>query len=327
MGIVTGTMETYDQIGIREDLSDIIYNISPMETPFVTGAGRGDRAKNTTFEWQTDSLAAADTTNAHTEGDETSFSTPSATTRVGNVTQISKKSVIISGTAEVVDKAGRQSELAYQLAKRGKELKRDLEAICLENQAADAASSDVARKTATMNAWLQTNTDRGAGSMTAGADSGHSSGTPSAAATDADTLRSFTETILKDVVESAWTNGGEPDVLIVGPHNKRVVSENFSGVFAQRLMKEDASPGAAVAAIEIYVSDFGNIQVVPDRFSRERDAWLIDFEFVELAELRPLFQERLAKTGDAEKRHLIVEWGLRVKNEAAHGLAADLSTS
>lgn len=327
MAIVSGTMETYDQVGIREDLSDVIFNIAPTETPFVSGAGRGPRAENTTFEWQTDDLAAADTGNAHTEGDEASFSTPSATTRVSNITQISKKTVIISGTAETVNKAGRQSELAYQLAKRGKELKRDLEAISLENLAGNAASSNNARQTATLNAWLQSNTDRGAGSMTAGADSGHTSGTPTAAATDADTLRAFTETILKDVIESAWTNGGEPDILLVGPFNKRVVSENFSGVFAQRLVREDASPGAAVASIDVYVSDFGNIEIMPNRFQRERDAWLVDFEFVSLSELRPLFQEELAKTGDAEKRQMIIEWGLRVENEAAHGGAFDLTTS
>lgn len=322
MGLVSGTATRYDMNGLREELSDIIYDISPTETPFISGASRED-VDQTLFEWQTDALASADTGNAQLEGDEASFSTPAATTRVGNYTQISRKTLILSGTLEEVDKAGRQSELAYQLAKRGRELKRDMEAICLENLAGNAGSASVARQTATLNAWLQTNTDREA----TGADSGHTSGVPTSAATDG-ANRAFTETILQSVAESVWTEGGDPSVLMVGPFNKGVVS-GFTGVVTRNfdISNADPRPTAVIAAVDVYVHDFGVLRVVPNRFQRERDAWFLDFDMVALGILRGMRTEELAKTGDAEKRMLLTEWGLKVKNEAALGLAADLSVT
>lgn len=322
MGLVSGTATRYDMTGLREDLSDIIYDISPTETPFVSGASR-ESVDQTLFEWQTDSLAAADTGNAQLEGDDASFSTPAATTRVGNYTQISRKTLILSGTLEAVDKAGRRSELAYQIAKRGRELKRDMEAIALENIAGDGGGTGTVRQTATLNTWLQSNTDRESG----GADSGHSSGVPTSAATDG-SKRAFTETILQSVAESVWTSGGDPSVLMVGPHNKGVVS-GFTGVVTRNfdMSNVDPSPTAVIAAVDVYVHDFGTLKVVPNRFQRERDAWFIDFEYVSLGILRGMRTEELAKTGDAEKRQMLTEWGLKVDNEAAIGLAADLQTS
>lgn len=322
MALVSGTGTTFDFSGLREDLSDIIYDISPTETPFISSISRDD-VDATLFEWQTDSLAAADTSNAQLEGDEASFSTPAATTRVGNHVQISRKTLILSGTQEVVDKAGRQSELAYQLAKRGREIKRDMEAIALENIAGSAGSAGAARQTATLNAWLQTNTDREG----TGADSGHTSGVPTSAATDG-AQRAFTEAILQSVAEDVWSAGGDPSVLMVGPHNKGVVS-GFTGVVTRNfdISNADPRPTAVIAAVDVYVHDFGVLRVVPNRFQRDRDAWFLDFEFLALGILRGMRTEELAKTGDAEKRMLLTEWGLKVKNEAALGLAADLSTS
>lgn len=322
MALVSGTMTRYDANALREDLSDVIYDISPEETPFISSASRED-VDQTLFEWQTDSLAATDTTNAHLEGDDASFSTPSATTRVGNYTQISRKTLILSGTLEEVDKAGRQSELAYQIAKRGRELRRDMEAIALENLAGDAGGSGTARQTATLNAWLQTNTDR----ESTGADSGHSSGVPTSAATDG-TNRAFTETILQSVAEDCWTNGGDPSMLMVGPFNKGEVS-GFTGVVTRNfdISNADPEPTAVIAAVDVYVHDFGTLRVIPNRFQRERDAWFLDPEYYGLGILRGMRTEELAKTGDAEKRMLLTEWGLKVKNEAALGLAADLNTS
>lgn len=324
MAVVSGTMLRYDANGLREDLSDVIYNISPEETPFISSASRED-VDQTLFEWQTDSLASTDTGNAQLEGDDASFSTPAATTRVGNYTQISRKTLILSGTLEEIDKAGRRSELAYQIAKRGRELRRDMEAIALENLAGNAGGSTTARQTATLNAWLQTNTDREG----TGADSGHTSGVPTSAATDG-ANRAFTETILRDVAESAWTNGGDPSMLMVGPFNKRVVS-GFTGVVTRNFDISGADPTpkatAVIAAVDVYVHDFGVLRVVPNRFQRERDAWFLDPEFYGLGILRGMRTEELAKTGDAEKRMLLTEWGLKVKNEAALGLAADLNTA
>lgn len=322
MAVVSGTATRYDMKGLREDLSDVIYNISPQDTPFISGASR-EPVDQTLFEWQTDSLASTDTGNAHVEGDEASYSKPAATTRVGNYTQISRKTLILSGTLEAIDKAGRKSELAYQLAKRGQELKRDMESIALTNLAGNAGGSSTARQTATLRAWLNTNTDIASD----GSDSGHTSGVPTTAATDG-TQRDFTETILQDTAESVWSSGGDPSILMVGPHNKGVVS-GFAGVVTRNfdMSNVDPSPTAVIAAVDVYVHDFGTLKVVPNRFQRDRDAWFLDFEYISLGILRPMQQEELAKTGDAEKRMLLTEWGLKIKQEAALGVAADLNTS
>lgn len=326
MAVVTGTFTRYDAVGLREDLSDVIYNISPEETPFISAIGRGPKANQTLTEWQTDSLANVDTANAVLEGADATFATPAATVRVGNYTQISRKTLILSGTLEVVDKAGRRSELAYQLAKRGKELKRDMEAIVLGNQAGNAGGVGTARNLASLGAWLKTNVDKGTG----GGDPTYTSGVPLAARTDATTgnLRAFTETILKNVIQKVWTAGGTPKILMVGPFNKTKVS-GFSGIATRNFDLSNVSPRptAIIASADVYVSDFGTLRVIPNRFQRERDAWVLDPEYADLSYLRPFRTEELAKTGDAEKRMLLTEYTLRVKQEAAHGLAADLTAS
>lgn len=323
MALVSGTATRYDMKGLREDLTDAIYNISPEETPFMSSIGRG-KAKQTLHEWQTDSLASADGTNAQLEGDDASFSTPAATTRVGNYTQISRKTLILSDTLEVTDKAGRRSELAYQLAKRGAELKRDMETIFLRAQAGVAGGTGTARTLAALNAWVKTNVDF---HTTTGGNPTYTSGVPSAARTDG-TQRAFTETILKNVIEDVWTAGGSPKVLMVGPYNKTVVS-GFSGIATRNfdLSNVDPQPTAIIAAADVYVSDFGTLRVVPNRFQRERDGWVLDWDMLEVDYLRPMSQKKLARTGDAEKRMMVVEYTLKVKQEAGIGLAADLTTS
>ena len=326
MSQTSNTFDTYSAKGIRESLSNVIYNISPEETPFMSNVGR-ENVKNTYFEWQTDSLAAASTTNAQIEGDDvSSFDSTSATTRIGNYTQISSKTVLISGTLESVDKAGRRSELAYQLAKRSAELKRDMESIALTNQAAVAGSAGVSsalRKTGSLLAFLKSNTDKGTG----GADPVYTS-SPNATRTDATAanLRTFTETILKSVVQKVWAAGGSPKILMVGPVNKQRVS-GFAGIAQIRKEVVGNNPATIIGAADVYVSDFGNVSVVPNRFQRERDAFVLDPEYAGIAYLRPFNTVELAKTGDAEKRMINVEWGLKVNTEAAHGLAADLTTT
>ena len=327
MTIVTNTATRYDMNGLRESLHDRIYNISPEETPFIAGAGRGPAAKQTLEEWQTDSLAAADGTNAQIEGDDiTSFDSTAATVRVGNYTQILRKTLILSDTLEVVDKAGRKSELAYQLAKRGSEIKRDLETVCLRAQGGAAGSSSVARTLAGLNAFVKTNTSF---YTTDGADPTYTSGVPSVARTDGGTLRAFTETIAKDVIQQGWTSGANFNTLMVGPVNKQRVSTTFTGIATRNydLSNVSAKPTAAIASIDVYVSDFGVLRVVPNRFQRERDAWFLDFEYVELRFLRPLSQVKLAKTGDADKRMILQEVTLKVSQEAAIGGAFDLTTA
>ena len=320
MAIVTNTFTRYSAIGIREDLSNVIYNISPEETPFISNISR-ENVKNTYFEWQTDALDAASSSNAALEGDDiSSFSAVTPTSRVGNYTQISRKDVIISGTVESVDKAGRRSELTYQLAKMGAALKRDMESALLANQAAVAGNTTTARRTAGLPAWLTSNTDFGTG----GADPTVGS-TPTAARTDG-TQRAFTEALLKTVVAEVWTNGGTPKMLMVGSFNKQAASA-FSGIATKFRDVPAGQQAQIIGAADVYVSDFGTINIVPNRFQRARDALIVDPEYASLAILRPIQQMELAKTGDAEKRLMLVEYGLKVSNQAAHGIVADLTTS
>lgn len=323
MAAITNTYQTYQQIGLRESLHDIIYDISPEETPFLSSAGRGD-AEAVTEEWQTDVLAAPDTANAHIEGDDiTSYPAQVPSVRVGNYTQISRKLIVLADTAEVVSKAGRAGEMAYQLPRRGVELRKDIEAMIFENIAGNAGAAGVARRAAGLPTWLVSNDNREA----TGADSGHTSGVPSATATDG-SLRAFTETILKDVVEQMWISGASLRSLFVGPHNKQVVS-GFTGVVTRNfdMSNVDPRPTAVIAAVDVYVTDFGTLKIIPSRWQRERDAWFLDFDYLSVLYLRPFNTVRLAKTGDAEKRMLIAEWTLKVSNEAALGVAADLETA
>lgn len=326
MSQTSNTFDTYNAKGIRESLSNVIYNISPEETPFMSNIGR-ENVKNTYFEWQTDSLASASTTNAQVEGDDISaYDSTAATVRLGNYTQISHKTLLISGTLESVDKAGRRSELAYQLAKRSAELKRDMESIMLTNQAnaqGSAGISSALRKTGALLAFLKTNTDKGTG----GADPSYTT-TPNATRTDATAAnqRTFTETILKSVIQKVWTEGGTPKVLMVGPVNKQRVS-GFAGIAEIRREVTGNRQATIIGAADVYVSDFGAVSVVPNRFQRERDAFVLDPEYASVCYLRPFQTVELAKTGDAEKRMILVEWGLKVHTEKAHGLAADLTTT
>jgi hypothetical protein len=318
MAIVANTFLTYNAKGIREDLSNVIYSISPETTPFVSNVGKGS-ISNTAFDWQTDALAAAGA-NAALEGDDTTFAAVTPTVRLQNYAQISNKNVIISGTEEKVNKAGRKSELAYQIARRGAELKRDIEFIALNGQAAVAGDSTTARTTGSLPAFLKTNTNK-AGD---GVDPVYTT-IPDDTRTDG-TQRDFTEVILKDVIQQVWTEGGMPKILLVGPVNKQKASA-FTGIAAQRYNAEGAKASTIVAAADIYVSDFGNVSIVASRFQRERDAFVVDPEYASIDYLRPMQTIDLARTGDAEKRLMLCEWGVRIHTEKAHGIAADLTTS
>jgi hypothetical protein len=312
------TYQTYTAIGQREDLSDVIYNISPTETPFLNSVGKS-KATAIYHEWQTDSLAAASVSNAAVEGATASDATIGVTTRVGNRTQISQKTIKISGTLDAVNKAGRKSEKAYQLAKASSEIKRDMEATLLSNQTAANGNSTTARNLGGLQAWLASNY------------SGGTSGTAGASGTTArvtGTDRAFTATLLNTVMQSAFTNGGSPTLLLVTPAQK-VVASTFSGI-ATRYRDVPANQQAQIInAADVYVSDFGIIQIVPDRFIPNTDsddtAFLLDTEMAAVAYLRPFQTNELAQVGDAELTQLLVEYTLEVKNEAAHGIISDLT--
>jgi len=320
MAIVTNTFTTFDAKGIREDLSNIITNIAPEETPYLSNI-RKESISNSLFEWQTDTLATA-AANKQLEGDDvTSFDAVTATIRLQNYAQISRKTIVLSATEETVNKAGRKSELAYQIAKRSSELKRDQEFTMLNGAIAAAGSTSVARGTASLQAFIKTNVDE----QTNGASPSYTT-LPNSSRTDGN-VRTFTETILKNVIQKVWTSGGTPKILMVGPVNKQRVS-GFAGIASSRFnIDGGARPATIIGAADIYVSDFGNVTVIAQRFQRERDAFVIDPEYAGVVTLRPYQQVELAKTGDAEKRMLIVEFGHKVYAENAHGIAADLTTS
>jgi len=320
MAIVTNTFTTFDAKGIREDLSNIITNIAPEETPYMSNIGR-ESVSNSLFEFQSDTLAAA-AANKQIEGDDVaSFDAVTATVRLQNYAQISRKTIILSATEEVVNKAGRRSELAYQIAKRSAELKRDQEFTMLNGAVAAAGSTSTARGTASLGAWVKTNVDM----QTNGVNPSYTT-LPSSARTDGN-VRTFTETILKNVIQQVWAAGGTPKILMTGPVNKQRVS-GFAGIASSRFnINGGEKPATLIGAVDLYVSDFGTVSVIPNRFQRERDAWVLDPEYAKMVMLRPYQQIELAKTGDAEKRMLLVEWGHKVLAENAHGLAADLVTS
>lgn len=317
MAAVTGSFKTYDSVGNREDLSDVIYNISPTETPFVSMVAGKGKADATYHEWQTDSLAAVNTGNAVVEGNAVAGSTSAPTTRAGNYCQISEKDVVVTGTQQAVKKAGRSDEMAYQMAKRSKELKRDMEAILVGPQGQVAGDSNTARKLRALESWLTTNVNRGTG----GANATAATASPTDATAGA--VRTFTETILKDVIQKVFTSGGTPSVLMVGPINKQRVSD-FTGRASAR---QTIGAEKIQAAASLYASDFGDLKVIPNRFQRERSAFVLDPDYVSVDYLRGFNKQDLAKTGDAERKMLNVEYTLAMKNEAAHGVAADLTTT
>lgn len=288
------TYQSYTAIGQREDLSDVIHSISPTDTPFMSSVGK-TKATAVYHEWQTDSLAAAALGGA-VEGADASSATMSPTTRSGNRTQIFQKTVQVAGSLEAVDKAGRKSEKAYQLAKASAEIKRNIELSLLSNQVASAGNSSTARTMGGIQAWLSTNGDF-AGDGAAG-----SAGTT---ARTEGTGRTFTEAILKTVVKEVYQSGGNPKVLMVNPAHKQTVSA-FAGIAAQRYMAPANEATTIVGAADVYLSDFGTMSVVPNRFMNADNngdtcAFVLDPEYAAVAYLRPFATNELAKTGDSEK--------------------------
>lgn len=318
MAVPTGTTQTYQQIGIREDLEDYIYDISPMETPFVSSIGKG-KAKQTFAEWQTDALDAATADNAVVEGDDATNDALDPTVRLGNYTQLMDKAVEISSTAQSVMTAGRKKEMSYQVSKRGRELKRDIESTLLSKNASVAGNASTARKSAGVGAWLETNTSHGA----SGAAGGFSAGI--VAAPTAGTPRALTETIFQNVIASIWTEGGDASKVFCNSAQKQAIS-GFSGIATlYRDTGQSKKQASIMGAADLYISDFGEHQVIADRFAPTDVVYLIDPEYWGTKVLQPMKVEKLAKTGHADRRLLSTELTLCSKNEAASGGIFDLS--
>ena len=313
MAIYTNAYETFDSNDRREDLANVIYNISPTDTPFMSSIGTGS-ASSTLHEWQTDALAAA-ATNVVMEGDNTPSRALVATSKLLNYTQISTKPVVVTGTQEVINKAGMTSEMAYQIAKAGKELKRDMEFDLTGVNVATVGSSGTGRRLRGYEAWCNTNDSHGANGATHGT---------TGAVTDG-TQRVLTEALVKSSLKACYDEGGNPDLLLVGSFNKQKVS-GFTGNSTRMDMAEDKS---LVATIDVYVSDFGEVRVVADRILRSsgRTTMIVDTEMWHTAMLRPFTVQDLAKTGDSEVKQLIVEYTLVSKNEKASAKIADCTVS
>jgi hypothetical protein len=329
MAQVANTFETYDAKGIREELSNTIHKTDPEETPFMSLVGTSS-IKTVHPEWQTDALKSVDLTNNQPEGNEWTFDPVTATTRVGNYAQISDVKFKISGTLDEIDKAGRASEVAYQVVKKGIELKIDIEAICLSNQASLAGSGDAAtnRKTGGLPSWVGTNDD------TAGTSGGYSATTGLTVAAITGAQRAFTKTILDSVILATYNSGGNVGraTFMCSPYVKQVFSgfQDGSDVALSRREFSPKGDNIIIQSAEGYRSDFGTVMVVPNRQMKRagsavaRFAHLIDPEKVSIGMFRDIRVEKPAKTGDAENRVLLAEYALIIKNEAHLGMAADL---
>jgi hypothetical protein len=311
----SNTFDSYDSVGIREDLSNVIYNVSPEETPFYSKAKKTS-AKNTLVEWQTDSLRAS-AANAHIEGDATAGEARSATTRLGNYTQIFKNAVVVPDTDEGLDKAGRAKEVAYQTLKIAKEQKLDIEKALFENNARVAGSSSAARELAGAPAWLITNTDFGSG----GADA---TGDGTDARTDG-TQAAFSQARFDGVMQSIWEEGGKPDTVYLSAFqmNKAL---SFTGNNNQRSAVQ-AGDERVIKSLAVYVTPWGTVEFMPSRENRSRDVFIMQDNMWEVAVLRPTKNVALAKTGDNTTRQVVTELTLCAKNEKANGMIADNTTS
>ena len=314
----TNTFDSYDAVGIKEDLSDVITNISPEETPLYS-AMKKTKATNTYHEWQTDSLRSS-AVNANIEGDDTTAEARTATTRLGNRTQIFKNAVSIPDTDEGLSKAGRAREIGYQTLKVAKEQKLDIEKALFDNQAAVAGNSTTARRLAGLGAWLTTNTNFGANE---GADP---TGDGSDARTDETTaLQAFSQARFDGVMQSIWEQGGKPETVYLSAFqmNKAL---GFTGNNNQR-STIGASDGEVANLLNIYMTPWGSVEFVPSRENRSRDVYIMQNDMVECAVLRPTKNIALAKTGDSTRRQVTTELTLVVRNEAALGGVFDNTTS
>ena len=312
----TNTFDSYDAVGIKEDLSDIITNVSPEETPFYTKC-RKTSASNTLVEWQTDALrSSAD--NKHIEGDETTADAATATSRLNNRTQIFKNAVTVPDTDEGLDKAGRAAEIAYQTLKIAKEQKLDIEKALFASNAKVAGSSTVARELAGAPAWMTSNiTNTGTG----GAD-------PTGDGTDTrtdGTQTAFAQADFDSCMQSIWENGGNPDTVYLSAFQMNVAL-GFTGNNNQRSAVQ-AGDERVIKSLAVYVTPWGTVEFIPTRENRGRDVFIMQDDMWEVAVLRPTKNIELAKTGDATKRQVVTELTLCAKNEAANGMVVDCSTS
>lgn len=327
MAQATGTFSQYDVSNINEDLEQVLYNVDPTDTPLYTRLPK-KKATNIRHEWLTESLRDASTTNAVIEGDDATVNTSAGPVRVSNICQILDETVSVSGTHRAVDSAGYSDALAHQLVKKGQELKLDIESTFTANQASVLGDDTTARKMGGLPSWLETNESRG---ITTSAGGYKTTTSLTVAATDATAgnTRTFTETLLIDVSEQVYTESshGTP-MLMMHPKQKRRFINNtyFPGTAELRHNVSKGGKNTRIANVEVYDGPYGELEVVMNRFQREREVFLINPDYAAIARLRPMVTHDLAKIGDTDRKQMLTELTLVVENEKAHGICADLDT-
>ena len=314
----TNTYDSYDAVGIREDLENVIYDISPEDTPFYSACKKVS-ASNTLHEWQTDALRSS-AANAHIEGDDTVAEARTATTRLGNYTQIFKNAVTIPDTDSSLDKAGRSAEMAYQTLKIAKEQKLDIEKALFDNNARVAGSATAARELAGVGAYMTTNVNNvgGSGANPAGS-------IPGATARTDGTATVFTQADFDMTMQEIWAEGGRPDTVYLSSFQMNKALD-FTGNNNQRSTVQ-AGDEKVVKSLDVYVTPWGTVEFVPSRENRSRDVWIMQNDMWSCGVLRATKNTELAKTGDSTKRQVLTELTLISKNEKASGAVVDCTTS
>lgn len=312
----TNTVTTLTTVGVREDLTDVIHRVAPEKTPFVSNIGTS-KASNTYHEWQTENLANPDATNAALEGATFAIAAGNQTVRVGNICQIFTKAIGVSRTDEIVDKAGRKSEVNRQKILKGIEGRRDFEMRAVGNYASNTESGATPRHMGGALAWLTTNTSVGAG----GSNGGFSGGVVSAATNG--TQRSFTEALLKSVMASAFTSGGQPTMAMMGPTNKQEFS-SFTGIANIRKDAPGNKMATIIGAADVYVTDFGELALMAHPYGLTRDCLLIDPSLWKVSSLDGWKTKELAQTSDSTQIALTSEATLESCNERGSGVIRDI---
>jgi len=313
MAVPANSLQTFQSTNNAENVTDIVMNISPIDTPLLTMAKK-TTAEATFTQWPIESLSAVDTNNANIEGDDAAIDVSSTPTLVGNYTQLMDKTASVTTTQEAIKKYGVSKEMAKQMAKKSKELKRDMETTAFLNQARVVGAAGTAQKMRSLPSWITTNVSRGVGGA---------NGSATTAATDG-TQRNFTEALFRQLIVTTITNADElPNTVMAGPANRANLSTQLSGNSTRFYELKD---GQLNASISVYRSDYGPLKLVMNRFMRERDMFLINPEYIGIRTLEPMQSQDLAVTGLTKKKQLWTNWTLEVSNEAAHGVLADLNT-
>jgi hypothetical protein len=336
MAVPAGTLQTYQTIGNKEDFEDAAYMISPTETPFLTMAKRL-KADNRLHQWLTDELTDATSGNAVIEGDDAAADTAVPAVNLKNNCQLMDKVAFVSNTQEAIPSYGNVGSMSYQMAKRVKELKRDLEAALVRNNAGTAGVAASAALMASLESWLGysggqaatiktangTTVQEGAAGTTPGFTTAN--GFPVTAPTDSTSTGSISETVLKNCIANTYNNGGDPRTLLVPPLIKQKISTAFSGVATRFREVKSRDQAQIIGGADLYISDFGEHVIKADRFVRPSVMFGLDPDYIGVAFLQPIQQKPLAVVGHADKRMVWCQATLVLQNPFAHFKIGDIN--